>query len=120
MKTNHNTKPRKSPQNKSWTLFTALIITTALILMNTAIPKAQAGGSNNYNGQSFFLFDLFRTAPNSKYRKTSPQVRGFRRKVGGYSYKYPDTIDLLQNRPYVNDAINDQTEITRGLDFNER
>ena len=62
--------------------------------------SAHAGGRHSYNdGPGFFLFDLFGQAPQSKYRKPSPQVRGFNRKVGGYSYKFEDTLPPLGSKP---------------------
>jgi len=70
---------------------------TAIAITSTA---AQAGGRHSYNdGTGFFLFDLFGQAPQSKYRKPSPQVRGFKRKVGGYSYKFEDTLPPLGTKP---------------------
>jgi hypothetical protein len=90
------------------------IISSAFILINLTLP-AHAGNRYYPNESGFFLFDLFAQAPDSKYRKGRPKVRGFRKKVGGYSYKYSDTLNGYGNRPGDFNPIFDG----RGL-FSER
>ena len=92
-------------------LLTALAV--ASLFLPLTFKSADAGARRyNYNGTGFVLFDLFGQAPNSKYRK--PQVRGFNKRVGGYSYKYTDTLDGYGRKPYDFSPIFD-----RGL-FHER
>lgn len=93
----------------------ALTALSALFLSLSVSLPAQAGSRYSQNEPSFFLFDLFAQAPESKYRKGSPKVRGFKRKVGGYSYKYSDTLNGYGSRPGDLNPIFDG----RGL-FSER
>lgn len=74
-----------------------LVLLTATTLILFSLP-ANAGGRHNQS-TGFFLFDLFGAAPNSIYREPSPKVRGFRRSVGGYSYKYNDVIGGVGDLP---------------------
>ena len=96
-------------------LKTFLTALSSLFLIILVSLPAHAGGRYTQNEPGFFLFDLFAGAPNSKYRQASPKVRGFRRKVGGYSYKYADTLDGFGSRPGDFNPIFDG----RGL-FSER
>lgn len=79
------------------------LISTLLALQFFTFPAS--AGSRSYNEPGFIIFDLFAAAPNSKYRKQNshrgakPQVRGFHKKVGGYSYKYEDTLQTYSTRP---------------------
>ena len=77
-----------------------LAATSSLVLITAFSMPANAGSRYAYqNEPGFFIFDFFASAPDSKYRKASPKVRGFRKKVGGYSYKYSDTLNGFGNRP---------------------
>lgn len=93
----------------------ALTALSALFLILSVSLPAQAGSRYSQNEPNFFLFDLFASAPDSKYRKGKPKVRGFQRKVGGYSYKYSDTLNGFGSRPGDLNPIFDG----RGL-FSER
>lgn len=101
----------KTPDNK--TPFTSLkpILLTGLIagfLTAMTFSPAEAGGRHyNDQGSGFILFDIFGQAPNSKYRR--PQVRGFKKKVGGYSYRYVDTLNGFGNKPYDFSPINNRS-----------
>lgn len=88
---------------------------SSVFLLITLSTSAQAGNRYYPNESGFILFDLFAQAPESKYRKGRPKVRGFRKKVGGYSYKYSDTLDGFGSRPGDFNPIFDG----RGL-FSER
>mgnify|MGYP005991685467 CR=1 FL=1 len=88
---------------------------SSLFLITSLSLSAQAGSRYSQSEQGFFLFDLFASAPESKYRKGKPKVRGFQRKVGGYSYKYSDTLNGFGSRPGDLNPIFDG----RGL-FSER
>ncbi len=94
---------------KTVSLFAAL----AVILMATPLDQANAGGRHYKSSQGFFIFDLFSQAPDSKYRK--PQVRGFKKKVGGYSYKYNDTLDGYGEKPYDFNPIFDRGAFSERL-----
>ena len=78
---------------------TALTGLCLVIAMGLASTSAQAGGRHYQDGSGFILFDIFGQAPSSKYRHPSPKVRGFRSKVGGYSYKFSDTFSSFGTRP---------------------
>lgn len=83
---------------------TLITIFTTAVLLQFSTLQASAG-NRSYDEPGFFIFDLFAAAPNSKYRKQNshrgakPQVKGFRKKVGGYSYKYEDTLRTYNSRP---------------------
>ncbi len=72
---------------------------TIAIIAIMGANSAQAGSRSFNDDRGFFLFDLFGSAQNSKYRKPSPQVRGFKRSVGGYSYRFSDTLDGYGSKP---------------------
>ena len=85
----------------SLSMKTLLTTLCAALLAALLSASAFAGGrlSGGHEGPGFFLFDLFGSASNSKYRRPGPQVRGYNRKVGGYSYKFEDTLNGYGTRP---------------------
>ena len=94
MKRHIQTSTKKSRNRPLLTTLFAACITASLS------ASAQAGGRLSQDqGSGFFLFDIFASASNSKYRRPSPQVRGYNRKVGGYSYKFEDTLNGYGSRP---------------------
>jgi len=80
---------------------TLIIAGLALGFSLLSVQGAIAGGKSSASGLS--------EHPNSRYyRGTGPQVRGFRKRVGGYSYSYNDSIISYQD-----DSLYRDPEITR-------
>ncbi len=78
-------------------LKTLKLLSIAAVTLAFFSMPADAG--ERRSGTGFFLFDIFGAAPNSIYREQSPKVRGFRRKVGGYSYRYSDVANNYSPEP---------------------
>ncbi len=78
--------------------FTFSVLATFMLILSLSSP-ASAGNRYYQNESGFFIFDLFANAPDSKYRKGRPKVYGYRKKVGGYSYKYSDTLNGYGSKP---------------------
>ena len=60
------------------------VLAAAALLLWTGAPPSHAGG--------FFLFGNQGGHAQSDYYRGKPQVRGFRKRVGGYSYAGEDVL----------------------------
>ena len=73
-----------------------ILVGVALGISLAGVQVATAGGKHSTSGLS--------EHPNSKYyRGTGPQVRGFRKRVGGYSYSHNDSIISYQDNSLYRD-----------------
>jgi len=85
-------------QMRCITLFAA---SAALALGFGAVAPATAGGiAKHLGGQGQFT-----QHPRSGYYRGAPQVRGFRKSVGGYSYSYSDSVLDFRDRALLDPSL---------------
>lgn len=93
-------------------MFRLLAITAALALAFTGFDTAPAqAGEQRYHSRGLSEH------PKAGYYRGRPEVRGFRRGVGGYSYSYPDAEIDYRDRALLDPSLADPSDSFGPFDF---
>ena len=92
------------------TIISSLLAALVSVAM---MSSTQAGNYRYTDDRGFILFDLFSTAPDSIYRRPhrrtkGARVKGFKKRVGGYSYRYQDVLPTTGRKPFDFNPIFDR------------